>query len=103
MGRTGRAALPLLLPVLVMACQAQAGRGPSIANAVADKFLADAANAPPAPNPRLAAEYRRLTDCSAQRIRASDIARNDPPAAIDARVQTAMHACEVEVYGKPAP
>lgn len=100
MRKPGKTAFLLALPVLALGCRAQARRGPSIADSVADKFVADAASAPPAPNARMAAAFKQLTDCSAKRIRASDIAQNDPPASIDAKVHTAMQACEIEVYGK---
>lgn len=103
MHRFAGMALTVVLPLLAIACHSQAGRGPSIANSVADQLVADAANSPPAPNPRMAAEFKRLTDCSAKRIRASEIAQNDPPASIDAKVQAAMKACEIDLYGKQAP
>ena len=94
-------AFALVLPLMLIACHPKVERGPSIAKALADKFVTEAANAPPAPNVKMAKDYKALVGCSASRIRASDIAQGDPPKAIHAKVQAAMRACEKQIYGTP--
>jgi hypothetical protein len=65
-GSAGRIALPLALLFSRWAVTSRRIAGLRSRIPWADKFLADAANVPPAPNARMAAAFKQLTDCSAK-------------------------------------
>ena len=90
----------LMLPLLVTACGGKQARDTAFREAVAQKFVDDSANIPPAPNAKMAQDLKTLVACSADRIRHSDIAYGDSDASISANIQAAMKYCTDQVYGK---
>lgn len=70
---------------------------PSAADRVADQFLADDRQQPPA-DPKLAKDFEFLNQYSARRIRASDIDYGDSREEITAKVHAAMQKCTEELY-----
>lgn len=71
----------------------------SAADQVADQFLADDRQKPPS-DPKLAKDFEFLNQCSAKRIRASDIAFGDSREVITAKVHAAMDQCVKDLYGR---
>jgi hypothetical protein len=82
----------------MVACGNNSAERLPAAEAVARQFLAD--GDPPAPTPELAADLKFLNDCTAKRIRESDISYEDTQDEITTKVQAFMQQCQDERYGK---
>ena len=91
------AALTMLL--LIGACGNNPGNDQSFRDHVAQRFLNNYANEPPAPNAKMARELKTLYECTAKRIHSSDIVYGDSQGTVTAKVHVAMQHCTDALYG----
>lgn len=87
---------------LVLPAAAACGQAPSRAEMVARQFLEDDRQPPPS-DPKLAKQLEFLNECTAKRIRASDIAYRDFQEEVTQKVHAAMQKCTDDLYGKDRP